>query len=239
MIESDETERLISIIKNLRKAIAEGRQNNKRLLLNGYKEVLQSYLQAKIALESAGFGLPEIQISGLTRAEVLQQIFNADVALTEHLNKLAKYKDSLVAEEVYLEVMGELNSQESNAINSNIDLISLNTDQKELVHQKLDDLRKAIRKAKWSSDDHKQRVLEKTNDLQRELDREISSYSRNLGKFVELGDAIGEFATGAKPASDLVKDVMDSFRLFKKENAQIEKQPDPLKIEDLRDEVEE
>lgn len=234
----DEINELLSLVQNVRGEIAEvnGVQKNGRA--SRYEKLLRFYLTAKIELDTRGLLVPSIQVSGLNKLEIVDQILETGGIFSEHFRLLHSRRDALEAELTYQQLVSELSSDFIPIGSIDSDLLALNNSQKDVVHEKLGELRQAINSASWSSDEHKQRVLDKINDLQRELDREVSSYARNLGKIVELGDAIGEFGKRVKPATERLKDITESLKVFKKKNAQIEKQPDPLKIEDLREQIE-
>lgn len=112
------------------------------------------------------------------------------------------------------------------------DFVKLEPPQKTKIQNQLDVLRDTIREAESLQEDHKRRLLNKVTELQHELNKEVSSYYRGLGMFVDLCDAIGEGGEKLKPAFERAKEGIDMLKFFKRETAQIEAEPKPLQIED-------
>jgi len=112
------------------------------------------------------------------------------------------------------------------------DFVKLEPPQRTEIQDRLDHLRDTIQACEDLDDDHRHRLLRKSTELQNELNKEVSSYYRGLGMFVDLCDAVGEGGKKLKPAFDRAKEAMDMLKFFKKENARIEADPKPLQIED-------
>ena len=125
------------------------------------------------------------------------------------------------------------------AIAKDADFIALAPPQKKQIQDQLNALRDLIAGADEVADEQRERLLGKVNELQTELNKDISSYHKNLGRMVDLADALGESGKRMKPLVDRAKELMDSLKIFKKENAQIGKEEAPLQIPDLSDETEE
>ncbi len=235
MTEMEEIEELFTLTESVRGQITQvlsvTRPNARVSKFDG---LLTSYLKAKLRLEICGFSVPPIEISGKDKPEVIAEIVSMESIFNEISKTLSQRRSVLETEATYLKLVEQISTDDNHLASSSPDILVLNTAQNDLVQDKLDDLRNTLQAAEWETHEHKDRVLRSLNNLQRELDSRIGSYSRRLGQLVELGDAIGEFGKKTKPATDRVKDLMDSLRIFKKENAQIEKSKDPLKLEDMR-----
>ncbi|WP_136057680.1 hypothetical protein [Candidatus Halocynthiibacter alkanivorans] len=100
-------------------------------------------------------------------------------------------------------------------------------------------MRTEVHSSEWLGADRKRRVLTAINAVQTEIDKEISNFHLVLGKVVDLGDALGKAGDKAKPAFDRIEQLANAIRGRRKETLEIEKDTDPLKIEDLRHEPEE
>lgn len=118
----------------------------------------------------------------------------------------------------------------------NADTLILSPPQHSEIQIHIDGLRAKIQNADWLASEHRQRILDKTNELQREFDREISSFYKSLGMLKDLGDGLGEFGKRSEPLKDSVVEIINSLNVFKKNKTQIGKDPDPLQIPDLSDE---
>ncbi|WP_416368648.1 hypothetical protein [Tritonibacter mobilis] len=233
---------LINAVQSVRSEISQAKQlrsqnRNTTSLASRFKPLVSAYAKAKVALETIGMQVPSVEISGKHRVEIVMELIEFEDVFSEVFKDLSRRQSILETEAEFSEIVAAtLPSPE--AVSAYPDILILNQSQKHHIQEKLNELRLAIESGQWDSEEHLERVLRSLNVLQTELDAKVGSYTRKLGQLVELGDAIGEFGKRIKPATDRVKDIMDSLRVFKRENAQIEKQPDPLRIEDKSDEIE-
>jgi len=114
--------------------------------------------------------------------------------------------------------------------------ISFDENQKTAIDEIIVQLRQEIKKADWLTDEHQQRVLKAVNTVQIEVDKKLSNFHLILGKVVDLGDALGSAGEKAKPAFDRLEQLANTIRGQRKQSLAIEKQSDPLQIEDKSNE---
>lgn len=72
----------------------------------------------------------------------------------------------------------------------------------------LNELRGLVADADDIHNEHKQRLLQKLEQLQKELHKRTSDLSRYYGLFGEAGVALGKFGTNAKPIVDRIKEIL-------------------------------
>lgn len=72
----------------------------------------------------------------------------------------------------------------------------------------LNELRELVSEADDIHSEHKQRLLQRLEQLQRELHKRTSDLSRYYGLFGEAGVALGKFGTNAKPIVDRIKEIL-------------------------------
>ena len=159
------------------------------------------------------FGTPEEVMGNITRN------FNELQILTAKVRTELLYADLAVQSEAEYGI-------------HNADTLLLSDSQKTEIQTQINTLRESLQGSQWLSDEHQQRLLKKINEFQAEFDKNIGSYYKKLGMLEDLGDSLGEFGKNAKPFGELVDKITGSFKVFKRQNMQIEKDGDPLQIED-------
>ena len=78
----------------------------------------------------------------------------------------------------------------------------------------LNEMREFIVKNTQFSDDHRRRILERVEKLQREIHRRLSTVDLFWGLMGEAGVAVGKFGKDAKPFVDRVRPNLNSFGDF-------------------------
>ncbi|NOD78003.1 MULTISPECIES: hypothetical protein [unclassified Ruegeria] len=116
--------------------------------------------------------------------------------------------------------------------------IAFDGEHRNKIHEIIGALRTEVHDSNWMNKDQKRRVLSAINSVQSEVDKEISNFHLMLGKIVDLGDAFGTAGKKAKPAFDRIDQLANAVRGQRKQSLSIEKQEEPLKIEDKSDEME-
>lgn len=125
----------------------------------------------------------------------------------------------------YAEISGEFS-----------EAISFDNSHKTNIDGIIGKLRHEIKKAEWLTEERQQRILRAVNTVQTEVDKELSNFHLILGKLTDLGDALGNAGKKAKPAFDRIEQLSNAIRGQRKQSLSIEKQDDPLQIEDKSDE---
>ncbi|GLP85346.1 hypothetical protein [Tritonibacter mobilis] len=150
---------------------------------------------------------------------------------TRFISKVVEWKTRLLAQQIEARVALEYEdiTQELS------EAIVFDTEHKTGIHQVISDLRSVVYASDWLGDERKQRVLRAVNSVQAEVDKELSNFHLLLGKIVDLGDALGTAGKKAKPAFDRIEQLSSIIRGQRKQTTAIEKDPDPLQIEDQRE----
>ncbi|MBU3035048.1 hypothetical protein [Tritonibacter mobilis] len=149
---------------------------------------------------------------------------------TRFISKVVEWKTRLLAQQIEARVALEYEdiTQELS------EAIVFDTEHKTGIHQVISDLRSVVYASDWLGDERKQRVLRAVNSVQAEVDKELSNFHLLLGKIVDLGDALGKAGKKAKPAFDRIEQLSSIIRGQRKQTTAIQKDPDPLQIEDQR-----
>ncbi len=170
----------------------------------------------------SGFEIESL-LKATSKLSAMQLVVNNSeiIALNENRREIAFAidKHSLQAEVAYAQTSNEI--------------LLLSSENRTNIQTQIDDLRNELHDTDWLDSKHKQRLLDKVNAFQKEFDKDIGSYYKSLGMLEDLGDSLGSFGKKAKPFGDLIKDVTSAFKFAKKQNEQIEKDPDPLQIPDM------
>ncbi|WP_170399398.1 hypothetical protein [Ruegeria arenilitoris] len=116
--------------------------------------------------------------------------------------------------------------------------ITFDGEHRNKIHSIIGELRTEVHDSTWMDKDQKRRVLSAVNSVQAEVDKEISNFHLVLGKIVDLGDSLGKAGKKAKPAFDRIEQLSNTVRGQRKQALSIEKDEDPLQIEDKSSEME-
>jgi hypothetical protein len=73
----------------------------------------------------------------------------------------------------------------------------------------INELRDLIRENEKFEEDHKRRLLERLEKLQRELHRRLSSLDRIYGLVGDAGVLLGKFGRDAKPFVDRIREIVE------------------------------
>ncbi|MCF6331443.1 MAG: hypothetical protein L3I99_07885 [Sulfurimonas sp.] len=79
----------------------------------------------------------------------------------------------------------------------------------ETIQTKINDLRDKILKSTEIDKKHRERVLKKLEEMQKELHKKMANLDKFLGGMVSVGHALGLTAKEAKPFTDDVKDILN------------------------------
>lgn len=79
----------------------------------------------------------------------------------------------------------------------------------ETIQNKINDLRDKILKSTEIDEKHRERVLKKLEEMQKELHKKMASLDKFLGGMISVGHALGITAQKAKPFTDDVKDILN------------------------------
>lgn len=189
-----------------------------------YQSFLIADIRFRKAAKLAGFEYPEDLPTGSEEdqmGEILQRF-------DEHVQN---WRTRILA--VELEAQAALEYEETNSEFS--EAIVFDTNHKTSIHKIISELREVVYKSDWLGDERKQRVLGAVNSVQAEVDKELSNFHLVLGKVVDLGEALGKAGKKAKPAFDRVEQLASAIRGQRKQATAIEKDADPLQIEDKRE----
>lgn len=112
-----------------------------------------------------------------------------------------------------------LNSYYQSFIHDNIDLQFSLFEAKEYIFEEenyktiqdtLNKLRDDLQKTKLFDEEHKQRLLDKLENLQKELHRKMSTLDKTLGQLVSIATALGTAGEKAKPMFDRINETIKS-----------------------------
>ncbi|PCI05762.1 MAG: hypothetical protein COB78_04010 [Hyphomicrobiales bacterium] len=85
----------------------------------------------------------------------------------------------------------------------------------------LSEIREIVRKSSVLDEEHQLRLLKIVSDLQREIDKPISSYRAFLDGLIETSDALGTSGKKMKPAFDRMREIFGIIDNVKKQAEQI------------------
>jgi len=77
------------------------------------------------------------------------------------------------------------------------------------IQDHINNLRTRLQNSKDFDSKHKERLLKKLEELQKELHKKMSSFDKFLGGFLSVAHTLGLSAKEAKPFTDDVKDILD------------------------------
>ena len=95
------------------------------------------------------------------------------------------------------------------------------------AQQIFNELRDLFSNSTFFDEDHKRRLLDKLERMQRELHKRVSDFDRWLGLAIDIAKALGEAGTEAKPIVDRIRELLDIAR---RAQSKVEKLPDPKDI---------
>ena len=102
----------------------------------------------------------------------------------------------------------------------------------ETIQSKINDLRDKILKTTEIDKKHKERVLKKLEEMQKELHKKMANLDKFLGGMVSVGHTLGLTAKEAKPFTDDVKDILN-ITLNKKAKSEELPESNQIATEDL------
>jgi hypothetical protein len=115
------------------------------------------------------------------------------------LNVLNKYYSDVVSKET--------STQYKNIFSKKI--YTFSDEEFESVQDSINKLRTKLQKTKDLDENHKERLLKKLEELQKELHKKMSSFDKFLGGFISIAHTLGASSKEAKPFTDDVKDILD------------------------------
>lgn len=77
------------------------------------------------------------------------------------------------------------------------------------IQERINKLRTKIQHSKDFDGNHKERLLKKLEELQKELHKKMSSFDKFLGGMLSIAHTLGKSAEEAKPFTDDVKDILE------------------------------
>ncbi len=193
-----------------------------------YQAFLIADIRFRKAAKVLSFSYPEDLPTG-TEGDQMGQISQR---FEEHVSS---WKTKILA--LQLEAQATLEYEDKSSEFS--EAIVFDTEHRTSIHEIISELRDVVYQSDWLGDERKQRVLRAVNSVQSEVDKELSNFHLILGKVEDLGEALGKAGKKAKPAFDRVEQLANAVRGQRKQSTAIEKDADPLQIEDMRDEGDE
>ena len=121
----------------------------------------------------------------------------------------------------FLNSLIPLKEQVINSPDSFLSRSGLTRKDKEQIQEKINSLRDQINNTQTLTEEHRNRILTKLNELQAELDKPLGDFYAWLGKLMMLGKAIKQFAEDASPLFQLVGDIAAIVRGLSPENAEL------------------
>ena len=129
--------------------------------------------------------------------EILQK--NTLSSAKEVLDRLNKYYFDVVAKET--------SSQYKNIFAKQI--YSFSDEEYSSIQDHINNLRTKLQNSNDFEPNHKERLLKKLEELQKELHKKMSSLDKFLGGFLSVAHTLGLSAKEAKPFTDDVKDILN------------------------------
>jgi hypothetical protein len=117
----------------------------------------------------------------------------------EILDILNKYYFDVVAKET--------SSQYRNIFEKKI--YSFSDEEYDSIQNSINKLRTKLQNSNDFDLNHRERLLKKLEELQKELHKKMSSFDKFLGGFLSVAHTLGLSAKEAKPFTDDVKDILD------------------------------
>lgn len=200
--------------------------------VDSFRQIVAIWMKARTFLPQYGFETPDIILVGRSRKEIASDI-SEFLLSKEFLFKIKEKGQQIETDEIVLGLMQD--TSEDNALISD-EFFRPSAHGRDHIQQQINALRDAVAASDWTAESHKTRVLKKINILQLEFDKPVSDFERIVGGFVNVGNSIGLFAEGAKPAVDASVRVIEALNGEKRESNLLTKDDAPKQIEDLRDE---
>lgn len=119
-----------------------------------------------------------------------------------------------------IQIVNILNNYYQGFIHKNIDLHFSYFETKDYIFEEenyktiqdtLNKLRDDLQTTKLFDEEHKQRLLEKLESLQKELHKKMSSLDKTLGQLVSIASALGTAGEKAKPMFDRINETIKSI----------------------------
>jgi hypothetical protein len=102
------------------------------------------------------------------------------------------------------------------------------------IQELINELRDLLRNSESFEDKHKERLIDRLEKFQKELNRKMSSLDRFWGFIGDLGVVLGKFGTDVKPLVDRYKEIVE---IGWKAQAKAEELPDSTSIPKIDSEI--
>jgi len=113
-----------------------------------------------------------------------------------------------VLNQYYFDVVSkETSNQYKNIFSKKI--YTFSDEEFESVQDSINKLRTKLQETNELDKNHKERLLKKLEELQKELHKKMSSFDKFLGGFLSVAHTLGASSKEAKPFTDDVKDILD------------------------------
>lgn len=106
-------------------------------------------------------------------------------------------------------------------IPSNQNLIEMGKSEIQLIEKLLSEIKELVRSSEKLDENHKLRLLKIVSDLQKEIDKPVSSYRVFLDGMIETSEALGTAGENVKPVFDRMREVFGIVDKAKKKIEQI------------------
>lgn len=181
----------------------------------------------RFAAKHLGFDYPQTPPNGGRQTQMgdIKERYEENVVLWRSIILSAQIEEQVALE--YEETSAEFS-----------EAIAFDKEHRIKVHEIISELRNEVHESSWMKEEKKQRVLKAINSVQSEIDKDLSNFHLILGKLVDLGNAFGKAGKTAKPAFDRIEQLSNAVRGQRNQALSIEKEGDPLQIEDMRQDEE-
>ncbi len=100
-------------------------------------------------------------------------------------------------------------------------LIEMDQSEIQRIEELLSEIRELVRSSEYLDEDHKLRLIKIVSNLQREIDKPVSSYREFLNGMIETSEALGTSGENVKPVFDRMREVFGIADKAKKKVEQL------------------
>lgn len=161
-----------------------------------YDEYLDAYALLEVFIKSKSLNdeIQKLDSSKFTNIDIIRKTFNDLLTKYEKLINLDQY---------------EFSKNRYQGFFQNVFTYEFTAGDLERIQKLINELRESISKSPLFEENHRERLLNKLEGLQKELHKRVSSLDKFWGLIGDAGVAIGKFGTDAKPFVDRMKEIAD------------------------------
>ena len=164
--------------------------------LEVYNTALNAYSFIYAIVKKWEFQINPVSISGNRR---------------ENLNAIMNYISGVnqIAEQKYSTEMIQYASEKYNVMFGNEFFYEISDDDYSIIQKNINELRDLISKSEEIPDNHKDRLIKRIEELQRELNKRVRNFDKFFGVAIEISGYIRQVSENMKPFNDRIKEIVD------------------------------